>query len=139
MRTVFVIAAIALSAACDGATRREAESISLAVERFRRADNGAKPAAGEALRAVRCSEADTCVARDVCLAFSEPTAQALRLQAEVAEGLRALDAGTLAKDSPAARLLPEKLERAESLLAEGRTRLEACDDQILALRRRHRL
>lgn len=139
MRSVLLrVAFVACSlVACDGGPRREAESVSLAVERFRRADNTAKPSAGEALRAVPCSATDVCQARDACLAFSEPTAQALRLEAEVAEGLRALDAGKLPKDGAAA--LPAKLERAESLLAEGKSRLEACDDAIQALRRRHRL
>lgn len=136
-RLTFVL--VLLFVACDGGPRREAESVTLAVERFRRADNTAKPASGEALRAVPCTATDVCQARDACLAFSEPTAQALRLQAEVAEGLRALDAGTLPKDGAAARELPAKLERAEALLAEGKSRLEACDDQIQALRRRHRL
>ncbi len=128
-----------LLAACDSGPRREAESLSVAVDRFRQADNATRPAAADALRAVPCTATDVCQARDACLAFSEPTAKALRLKHEVEEGLKQLETGALPKDSPAARMLPEKLEQAEAMLREGQSRLTSCDDQMLALKRRHRL
>ncbi len=136
---VALIVSLASLASCEAGPRREAESFLSAVERFRRAENAAKPAAFAVLRAVPCAAPDVCEARAACLAFAEPTSAALQLQSDVAEGLRAIEAGTLAKDTPAARALPEKLAKAEILLSEGRDHLGACDDQLMTLKRRHRL
>lgn len=138
-RGAAALACVALAIACDAGPRREAESVIVAVERFRQADNASRPAAADALRAVPCTATDVCQARDACLAFSEPTAKALRLKREVEEGLKALETGTLPKDSPAARALPEKLEQAESMLREGQSRMTGCDEQMQALKRRHRI
>lgn len=138
-RLVGSMLVLATVAGCESGPRREAESIIVAVERFRQADNASRPAAAEALRAVACSDTEVCQARDACLAFTEPTAKALRLKHEVETGLRDLESGALAGDSGAARTLPQKLEMAEAMLREGQSRLGACDDGILALKRRHRL
>lgn len=136
---VVVLALGLLLAACESPARREAASVVTAVELFRKAENPAKPAALATITATTCSAPDVCQARTACLAFAEPTAEAQRLQGEVAAGLRAMEAGTLAKDSGEAQALPEKLAKAEVLLGEGRRKLEACDEELVALRRRHRL
>jgi hypothetical protein len=125
--------------ACHTGARREAEQLLSAVERFRRADNAAKPATVDALRAVPCSDPEVCRARDACLASAEATAKALRLKSEVEQGLAALEKGQLAKDSPEAQALPTKLDEAASLLDEGHKRLEPCEEQTAALRRKHRI
>lgn len=125
--------------ACGSGERREASMLAQAVERFHVADNAQKPAAVQALRAVRCAAPEVCRARDACLAAAEPTAKALRLKSEVEQGLSALEKGALQKESPEARALPQKLDDAESLLKEGFRGLPACDDQVAALKRKHRI
>ena len=126
-------------AACDGAERRDADTVVRAVARFRAADNPSTPAMVEALRKTPCTAPDVCRARDTCLASGEATANALKLKDEVERGLAALERGALAKDAPDAQTLPAKLERAEALLVSGRDALPACDEQIQALKRKHRL
>lgn len=132
-----VVACLALG--CDSTAKREAEQLVFAVEFFRKADNPSKPAAVESLRAVKCTATDVCRARDTCLASAEATARALKLKSEVEQGLTAIEKGTLAKDSEEARLLPFKLDEAENLLKEGFDRLGPCDDQMMALKRKHQI
>lgn len=126
-------------AACDGAERRDAETVLIGVNRFRTADFGTTPAAVDALKATPCTTPEACQTRDVCLAAGEPTAKALRLKAEVEKGLAALERGTLAKDSPQAQELPKKLDEADVLLQKGRSSLPACDEHVQALKRKHRI
>jgi hypothetical protein len=124
---------------CEAGARQEAAQVIEAVDRFRKAENPGKPAAIEALRAVKCSAADVCKARDACLASAEATAKSMRLKSEVEQGLAAVEKDAMPRDSAAARALPEKLEEAETLLKEGFSLLPACDDQIMGLKRRHRI
>jgi hypothetical protein len=134
-----LVLVLALGAAgCDNAEKREAERLVETVTMFRRADNNAKPGAVENLRAVPCTAPDVCRARDACLASAEATAKALRLKNEVEQGLAKVEKGELAKDSPEAKALPKKLDEAETLLKEGHDGLTGCDDQIQALKRKHR-
>lgn len=134
-----VVLAAAALVACDHDARQEAAQLVEAVDRFRKADNPGKPATLATLRAVPCSAPDVCRARDACLASAEATSKALRLKSEVEQGLAAVESGALARESDAARALPGKLDEAESLLKEGFGALPACDDQIMAIKRRHRL
>lgn len=125
--------------ACDSSEKREAEQVVFAVERFRKADNAGKPAAVESLRAVKCAAEEVCRARDACLASAEATARALKLKSEVEQGLNAIEKDAMPKDSDEARQLPFKLDEAENLLKEGFDRLGPCDDQLMALKRKHRI
>jgi hypothetical protein len=126
-------------AACDGAERRDAESVVAAVTRFRTADNASTPAMVEALKATPCTAPDACKARDECVSTGEATAKALRLKAEVEKGLSQLEKGTLSKDSPEAKELPQKLDDAETLLKKGHDGLAKCDELVQALKRKHRI
>lgn len=137
-RAVFVAACLGAGACTTGA-RQEAAQVVEAVDRFRKADNPAKPAAVEALRAVKCSAADVCKARDACLASAEATAKAMRLKSEVEQGLDRVEKDAMPRDSEEARALPAKLDEAEALLKEGFSLLPACDDRIMDLKRRHRI
>ena len=130
--------AVILSACTSGA-KQEAAQVVEAVERFRKADNAAKPSTVETLRAVKCSAADVCRARDACLASAEATAKALRLKSEVEQGLSAIEKDAMPRDAPEARALPAKLDEAESLLKEGFTALPQCDDQVMALKRKYQI
>jgi len=134
-----VLLLASLHSACNAGVRQEAAQVVEAVDRFRKADNAGKPAQVESLRAVQCTSADVCKARDACLASAEATAKALRLKSEVEQGLTAVEKGSLARDSEAARALPAKLDEAEALLKEGFAALQPCDDQIMALKRRHQI
>lgn len=135
---LLLVASGPLAVACDAPARSEAQQLASAVERFRRAANVEKPATVAAIRDVRCSDPEVCRAREVCLASAEATANALQLKSDVEQGLAALEKGELAKESPEAQALPGKLDQAEALLKDGHGRLAACDDQIMALKRRHR-
>ncbi len=126
-------------AACDGAERRDAETVLIAVNRFRIADNATTSAALEALKATPCIAVEACRTRDACALPGESTAKALRLKAEVEKGLAALEKGTLTRDSPEAQELPKKLADAETLLKKGHDGLAACDEQVHALKRKHRI
>lgn len=137
-RAVFVAACLGAGACTTGA-RQEAAQVVEAVDRFRKVDNPAKPAAVEALRAVKCSAADVCKARDACLASAEATAKAMRLKSEVEQGLDRVEKDAMPRDSEEARALPAKLDEAEALLKEGFSLLPACDDRIMDLKRRHRI
>ena len=110
-----------------------------AMDRFRKADNAAKPGQVEALRAVKCSAADVCRARDACLASAEATSKALRLKSEVEQGLKAVEADAMPRDSAEAKALAGKLDEAESLLKEGFQALPPCDDQVMGLKRKYQL
>jgi hypothetical protein len=124
---------------CDGAERRDAETVVAAVGRFRTADFAGTPAAVEALRATPCQSRDTCEARETCVAAGDAMASALKLKAEVARGIQAMDAGTLPVDSEEAKALPKKLADVESRLQRGRDALPACDERVQALKRKHRI
>ncbi len=137
--TVAVIAgALTFGAACDG-DRRDAATVTSAIRRFRTADNPSIPSAVDALRATPCSAPEACHARDTCLAAGEKTAKALRINAEVEQGLAALDKGTLKPETPEAQSLPKKLEESKVLLKEGLDGLPACDERVLSLKKKHRL
>lgn len=144
MRTALLVAlgssllAFAL-AGCDGAERRDAQTVVAAVARYRSADNASTPAMVDALKATPCSAPDVCKTRDDCAATGEATAKALRLKNEVEKGLAELEKGTLSKDSPEAKALPQKLDDAERLLKEGHEGLAKCDEQVQALKRKHRI
>ena len=138
-RAVIASLLVVTSSACESGARREAQQLAAAVERFRRADNPAKPATVAAIREVSCTDAEVCGAREACLAAAESTGRALELKSEVEQGLIALEKGQLAKESPEAQALPSKLDMAETLLKEGHARLGACEEQLAALKRKHRI
>ncbi len=109
------------------------------MDRFRKAESGAKDAAIVPLRAVQCSTADVCATRSACLGSAEATLKALQLKHDVEQGLRALESGSLAREGATATALPAQLDRAQRLLNEGFQGLATCDAQVLALKRTYRL
>ena len=137
--TLLLVLACLPAAACDSAERRDAATVVAAVGRFRSADHASTPAMVDALKATPCSAPEVCKARDDCAATGEATAKALRLKNEVEKGLAALESGALAKDAPEAKELPKKLDEAETLLKQGHDGLAKCDEQVQALKRKHRI
>jgi hypothetical protein len=139
MAALASVAVLAMLAGCTTGGKQEAAQVVEAMDRFRKADNPAKPDTVVSLRAVKCSAPDVCKARDACLASAEATAKALRLKSEVEMGLGAIEKGTMARESAEAKALPAKLDEAENLLKEGFAALPACDDQTMALKRKYQL
>ena len=131
----FAVAVLLLS--CTSGGRQEAAQVAEAMDRFRKADNASKPAHVGALRAVKCSAVDVCKARDACLASAEATSKSLVLKSEVEQALAAIEAGKLSKESPEARGLALKLDDSTTFLDEGFAALPACDEQVLALKRKY--
>lgn len=141
IRAIFACATVMLGVlpACSTGGKQEAAQVVEAMDRFRKADNASKPSTVESLRGVKCSAADVCRARDACLASAEATSKALRLKSDVEQGLGAIEKGMLPRESAEAKALPAKLDEAESLLKEGFAALPACDDQLMALKRKYQL
>jgi hypothetical protein len=135
-RRVLVVAGLAsaLLTACSGPGKREASALSDAVDRYRRADDASKEAAGQAVSAVECTDSRVCEAKQACVAAVEPTTRALALKNEVARLLVDLEAKRLAPDAPEAEALPAKLDEAERLLKEGRAGMARCDARLTDLR-----
>lgn len=123
---------------CDGGASREARTLAQVVERYRRADNTQKAAMAVAISDTTCSAEDVCAARETCLASAKATVEALRIKGEISVALVDLEAGRLAKDDPEAQRLPAKLDDAETLLRDGFSRLQTCDEQLLNLKRAYR-
>jgi hypothetical protein len=134
-----VLVLLAALVACSSVAKREAGSLVEAVDRFRRAENPAKPAAANDVRVAACTDAEVCAAKAACLAAIEPTTRALEINAEVERALADLEAKRLAPSDPAARELPKKLDQSEGLLKQGKAAMPACDAQTLALKLKHRL
>ncbi|HXN30338.1 MAG TPA: hypothetical protein VN894_00695 [Polyangiaceae bacterium] len=119
--------------ACAGTAKREASILVAAIDRYRRADSTSKPAEARTVAAVACTDAKVCVAKRACLAALDPTARALALKDEVARRIADLQKKRLAPDSPEAQALPGKLDEAEKLLREGRTKMPDCEKQLTDL------
>jgi hypothetical protein len=129
-----LLALLAALAACIPPAKHETAALASAVDRFRRADNAAKPDLANTAKDLRCTDAAVCAARDACFAAMSPTARALVLKDEVARKLDDIEHGRLSRDSPEASDLAGKLDEAEKLLTEGRTKWASCERSLGALR-----
>ena len=136
MQIACIIALTALS--CTSGDRTEAAQVAETMDRFRKAPNAGKPDMLAPLRKASCSATDVCQARDACLASADATSRSLVLKNEVEQALVQLDAGTLSRDSLEAQGLAAKLDESQKLLDEGFRLLPACDDQVIALKRKYR-
>ena len=137
IRRGIVVVAVALAACSPG--KREAASLVAAVDRYRRAEMGAKGPLADAIDAAPCTDEEVCAAKTACVASARPTARGAALKAEVEASLADLRAGKLTQDQAASRDLPGKLDLAGRLLDEGHVKLSACDAQITALRLKYGL
>ena len=133
-RALLVVVFASSFAACGNPGKREAATLSDAVDRYRHAADASKEAEGKAVAAVACSDARVCDAKLACVAALEPTTRALALKDEVARLLIELEQKRLAPDSPEAEALPGKLDEAERLLKDGRTGMARCDARLTDLR-----
>jgi Sec-independent protein translocase protein TatA len=139
MQRLLVSLVVSLLVVGCGSAKQEAASLVEAISRFRKAENGDKPQREQDIARVVCSDAEVCETKRLCEAATRPTAEALLLKAEVERGLADLEHGVLARTDDAAAALPQKLDDAERLLAEGHAAMPACDKKVLALRARYDL
>lgn len=133
-RAIFGVLAAGLGlVACGGSAKREAASLSEAVDRYRRATPATSMAQGEAVRALACADSQVCDAKRACLAAIDATERAVALKEEVSHRLADLEAARMAPDSAEAAALPGKLDEATHLLHEGRTNMDDCDKRLTDL------
>jgi len=132
---VLILAGLSpIAAAGCSQAKRESASLVAAVDRYRRADMGAKGPLADAIAAVPCAAEEVCAAKLACVASAEPTAKGAALKAEVERALGDLHAGRKTQEEAAAQGLPQKLDLASRLLSEGEAKLSRCDALITALR-----
>jgi alkanesulfonate monooxygenase SsuD/methylene tetrahydromethanopterin reductase-like flavin-dependent oxidoreductase (luciferase family) len=125
---------VAILVACGNPGKREASALIDAVDRYRRAAGPSRDALGQAVSAVACTDARVCEAKQACVAGIEPTTRALSLKDEVARRLVDLEQKRLETNSPEVEALPGKLDEAERLLRDGRSRMTTCDARLTDLR-----
>jgi len=126
-------AALLLLLGCTSPARRETEQLSNAVDRFRRAENAEKPGLVAGIRDSACTDSEVCSARAVCLASAESTSKGLTTSAEAKQAIAAMKT----YDETAAKVLEQRLDEAKKDLDDGMTKLRQCDDQLMALKRKH--
>ena len=123
----------ALFITCGGGAKREAASLVAEVDRYRRADNASKMAQAQRVASVVCTEEKVCRAKRACLSAIAPSARALAIKDEVARRLADIEGKRVSPDSPDAQRLPGKLDEAEKLLNEGRTKMPDCERMLTDL------
>jgi hypothetical protein len=135
IRLAALVALVACLVACGNPARREATSLTEAVDRYRQATDGpSRQVQSEAVAAVACTDVRVCDAKQACVAAIEPTVRSLALKDEVIRRLDDLEHKRLDPASPEAQALPGKLDEAEQLLKDGRTRMTVCDARLRDLR-----
>jgi hypothetical protein len=105
-----------------------------AVDRFRHADNAAKPGLAPGVDGVGCSATDVCEAKRACTAAIDPTARALAIKNEVEQRLGDIQRGALDPHSPEASALPGRLDEATKLLEEGKAKMPDCERKLTDLK-----
>jgi len=130
----YILVVTVALAACSGPGKREATTLTDAVDRYRRADDASKESQGKAVGAVACTDSRVCEAKQACVAAIEPTTRGLALKDEVARLLVEIEQKRLAPDSSEAEALPGKLDEAERLLKDGRAGMAQCDARLTDLR-----
>ncbi|MBV9945846.1 MAG: hypothetical protein JOZ69_03260 [Myxococcales bacterium] len=136
---VLVLACSSALAACSSAARREGRALLAAVDRYRHAEGSSRPALGEAVSGVPCTDREVCDAKRACLAAIEPTTRAGQLKDAVAARLSEIEGKRLAPSSPEAQALPSQLDEADRLLQEGRARMVDCERRLADLQIRYGL
>jgi hypothetical protein len=118
-------------AGCTSAARTETQQLVTAVDRFRKAENAAKPSHVDAIKLSPCTDAEVCAARATCLESAEATAKGLSLTSQAATLMKTVTTGD--DTAPIERMLDEA-KRSNEI---GMKKLGECDDQLMALKRKH--
>lgn len=130
MKRAFVVIAL-LAAACTSAARTETQQLVTAVDRFRKAENAAKPSHVDAIKNSPCTDSEVCAARATCLESAEATSKGLSMTAQAASLMKTVTKGD--DTTPIERMLDDA-KRSNEL---GMKKLGECDDQLMALKRKH--
>ena len=117
--------------ACTSAARTETQQLVTAVDRFRKAENAEKPSHVDAIKRSPCTDAEVCTARATCVESAEATAKGLSLTAQAASLMKNVTKGD--DTAPIERMLDDAKTSNEL----GMKKLGECDDQLMALKRKH--
>ena len=116
---------------CTSAARTETQQLVTAVDRFRKATNAEKPSHVDAIKQSPCTDAEVCTARATCVESAEATAKGLSLTAQAASLMKTVAKGD--DTAPIERMLDDAKQSNEL----GMKKLGDCDDQLMALKRKH--
>lgn len=131
MRSVFLLAMAVVPAACNSAARTETQQLVTAVDRFRKAPNAEKPSHVDAIKSSPCTDAAVCRARATCVESAEATARGLSLTSQAGSLMKSVVPGD--DTTPIERMLDDA-KRSNEI---GRQKLDECDDQLIALKRKY--
>ena len=120
-----------LLAGCDSAARNETRQLVTAVDRFRKAENAEKPSHVGAIENSPCTDAEVCRARSTCLQSAQATAKGLSLTSQAAQLMKTVHPGD--DTAPIERMLDDAKQSNEL----GMKKLGECDDELMALKRKH--
>lgn len=117
--------------ACNSAARTETQQLVTAVDRFRKAENAAKPSHVDAIKNSPCTDSEVCAARATCLESAEATAKGLSLTSQAGALMKTVTPGD--DTAPIERMLDDAKKSNEA----GRKKLDDCDDRLIALKRKY--
>lgn len=138
-RVSYMFGVALLTAAVVGCShgKEEAGALVHSIEVYRGASDIDKQAAVEKIKAVTCTTAEICDAKDECLKMAQPTANALAIKLQ---GRRTLDAVEKEAGIEAeVKALPDRLDEASRLLDEGHEHLHSCQEKLTGLQIKYRL
>jgi hypothetical protein len=136
------VPSLLLLGACASDKRGQASKLVLAIDAYRRAPLIASSQSVMDLSALECDPDTSCVAKRACERSSTPSRRAVTLMDELGYALRANidDSGGASAFSASERARLEALAtEAQAAFAAGKNALEACDHEVLALRRLYNL
>jgi hypothetical protein len=116
---------------CTSVARTETQQLVTAVDRFRKAENAAKPSHVDAIKQSPCTDAEVCAARATCVESAEATAKGLSLTSQAATLMKTVTKGD--DTAPIERMLDDAKKSNEI----GMKKLGECDDQLMALKRKY--
>lgn len=117
--------------ACTSPARTETQQLSIAVDRYRKAQNSEKPSHVDAIKQSPCTDAEVCAARATCVESAEATSKGVLLTIQAGQLMKSLAKGD--DTAPIERMLDDA--KASNTL--GMKKLGECDDQLMALKRKH--
>ena len=125
------LAVVLVLVGCSSPARTETQQLVTAVDRFRKAENTQKPSQVDAIKRSPCTDAEVCAARATCVESAEATAKGLTLTAQAASLMKTVAKGD--DTTPIERMLDDAKQSNEL----GMKKLGECDDQLMALKRKH--
>ena len=135
-RAIYMLPILLGCVACENPQRRETESLSRALERFRLAEDADQAREAKNLESLTVTDAEVTRVKRTCVDAAKDSTDGMALVAEAKPLVAKVSLGALAKDSPEALALGPKLDRADALLRKGKDEMTRCDSEISALKRK---